>query len=1335
MPELLVDHSTAPSSPVVYGKYQLLELLARGGMAEVFKAKSHGVEGFEKVLVIKRILPELGENPQFVDMFINEAKIAVTLSHANIVQVFDLGRADDAYYIAMEYVAGMDLATLLHRGRRYGKPIPQELAVYVVSELAKALDYAHRRRDAAMRPLHIVHRDVSPQNVLLSWEGEVKLTDFGIAKARTTVADENEVGVLKGKYAYMSPEQALGREVDGRSDLYAVGIVLYETLSGVNPFIAPSAYDTLKRVRDGQVRALEELLPAVPEELAVIVRRAMAYSVEERHSNAGRLYEDLSQFLYASGRRVGAHELSEYLADLRAASESGAVVDSDEHILAAFDEADSQSHAATPVDLPSGRSNARRAFTTGAGRSQAPSVSRPVAERRDVTVLALTQEFDDVFDVGAAERVVERFGGVRLDDGGETSDGRRELVALFGARDPDGRDTEVAARCALRLARGAAGSASDAAIATTTCVAVAAGRILVTLEGEPVLEERFTHLVATARDLAARGDAGRVLATSASEKLLRGRFETASLRHDAFGASILLGERSFAEAYGKFVGRRDELRRIGEVLALANRGRLRFMTITGDGGTGKSRLLHETLRRLKLGQHDVGVHLATCTPHGRHVPLAAVHEMLQVILGADELDSGAVVRGKIARLRELGLSPAELDAVSVLFGVEPSESRGGERPLRAAFVKIAMRLAADRLTVLAWDAAESMDEESQAFLDALLRGAVDSRIAVVLAHRPGFAHPWGESGGHQALSLGPLADDDVARLVGTRLGADEVPFELLRDVTVKSGGNPLYVEEYVKALAEAGAIEVHGAKVVYKRDVAEVEVPKSLRGLVAARVARLGPAQRHILQIAAVVGGRFTAELVARVAGEKLADIGASLQLLERRGIVVHQGASEYAFVNDLMSDVLQDGLTVETRRELSAAVAGATEELYPGRLDELAERLAHHWREAGDRSKAVEYLVRAADRLENEQTLDGAIANLARAIQLVSQIASPDRDRVLSLYRRLGDLAFRGRKLEAGAEHMAAALEVAEGLGRDEYIARFSMMRGRLLVNATRFDEGRRWLERGREVARRIGDRELLRDAALAEAEAAAKNGEQRRAIAFLEEALALSRDTADVPAQIRCLIPKALAHASMGDRASGMRSLDEARALAGARPDRFTECELLKMESLVCYYSRDYHGTIDMGHRAMDLAKEYGFNYEVAANAHNLGEAYLRIGDYKRAFSSLRYSFEVAREHGLVKLQMVNLRVLGFIDATKLGSDEGRQRVLDAIDYAQRHGFVWDIIEGKYMLAVIDQLGGRVDEARRLLAEVLRTSADNGHARYVEDAEQALGALDRGELIPLAG
>src|SRR5579871_6525013 len=172
-----------------FGRYRLLERLGQGGMAEVFKAKSYGVEGFEKILVIKRILPELARSQDFVDMFIHEAKLAVRLSHANIVQVFDLGKApandgSDAYYMAMEYVHGLDLASVLARSRKQQVVLPIQLGVYVASEVAKGLDHAHRRRDEQMRPLGVVHRDVSPQNVLLSYEGEVKVTDFGIAKAR-----------------------------------------------------------------------------------------------------------------------------------------------------------------------------------------------------------------------------------------------------------------------------------------------------------------------------------------------------------------------------------------------------------------------------------------------------------------------------------------------------------------------------------------------------------------------------------------------------------------------------------------------------------------------------------------------------------------------------------------------------------------------------------------------------------------------------------------------------------------------------------------------------------------------------------------------------------------------------------------------------------------------------------------------------------------------------------------------------------------------------------------------------------------------------------------------
>ncbi|MFB6352350.1 MAG: protein kinase, partial [Bradymonadaceae bacterium] len=209
-----------------FGRYELIDQIGTGGMAEVYLAKSVGAEGLEKDLVIKKILPEYAENDRFVDMFISEADIAVGLNHPNIVQIYDFGKVDDDYFLAMEYVDGPDLAGLLEAGRLSDEPMDVGDAIYIGIEVAKGLHYAHQRTDQYGDPLGLVHRDISPQNVLISNDGAVKIVDFGIAKA-TSVA-EQDPDVVKGKYRYMSPEQANGEDLDHRSDLFSLGIVLFE---------------------------------------------------------------------------------------------------------------------------------------------------------------------------------------------------------------------------------------------------------------------------------------------------------------------------------------------------------------------------------------------------------------------------------------------------------------------------------------------------------------------------------------------------------------------------------------------------------------------------------------------------------------------------------------------------------------------------------------------------------------------------------------------------------------------------------------------------------------------------------------------------------------------------------------------------------------------------------------------------------------------------------------------------------------------------------------------------------------------------------------------------
>ncbi len=303
----------AVQRPQPLGKYVLLERIAVGGMAEVFKAKSFGQLGFARFVAIKRILPHLAEDQRFVDMFITEAKVAVQLTHANIAQIIELGREGDAHYIAMEYVGGRDLLSLHHHFRKTKVGLPVPLVAYIGAQVADGLSYAHRKKGEDGEPLDIVHRDISPQNVIVSWNGDVKLIDFGIAKARVRSYQATQAGVLKGKFGYMSPEQIGGAELDHRSDIFALGTVLHELLTRKRLFHGDNDFLTLELVRAAEVAPPSELNPDVPPELDAMVMRALTRERDDRYSDASELAEGLARFVHSLGRPMSGKPLAEWM--------------------------------------------------------------------------------------------------------------------------------------------------------------------------------------------------------------------------------------------------------------------------------------------------------------------------------------------------------------------------------------------------------------------------------------------------------------------------------------------------------------------------------------------------------------------------------------------------------------------------------------------------------------------------------------------------------------------------------------------------------------------------------------------------------------------------------------------------------------------------------------------------------------------------------------------------------------------------------------------------------------------------------------------------------------
>lgn len=293
-----------------FGRYQLVKRIGAGGMAEVFLARHFGAEGLEKVVVIKKIRPEHAEKPRFITMFIDEAKIAVSLNHPNIAQVYEFGRVDRDFFLAMEYVEGQDLGQALSKHKKIQEQLPTAEVVYIGIEIAKALDYAHRKCDKFGHPLGIVHRDVSPQNILLSTDGSVKLLDFGIAKAAGT--QEND-GEIRGKYSYMSPEQARGEDIDHRSDLFSLGAVLWEMLAGSPLFPYTDANDTLARIQKTQVPQEIPGRRDVGPDLLDILLKALSKSPEDRYQDAREFQIALTRSLFQTGTIADSVTLAAHL--------------------------------------------------------------------------------------------------------------------------------------------------------------------------------------------------------------------------------------------------------------------------------------------------------------------------------------------------------------------------------------------------------------------------------------------------------------------------------------------------------------------------------------------------------------------------------------------------------------------------------------------------------------------------------------------------------------------------------------------------------------------------------------------------------------------------------------------------------------------------------------------------------------------------------------------------------------------------------------------------------------------------------------------------------------
>ncbi|WP_263452076.1 serine/threonine protein kinase [Hyalangium gracile] len=298
--------------PLPFGDYLLLDRVGVGGMAEIWRAKMFGAEGLGRLVALKRILPHFADDEEFISMFLDEGRIGLQLLHSNLAQAFELGQIGPYPFLSQEYVPGKSLGELFEHFQQASRPMPLPMACYCISRMCSGLDYAHRKTDGHGRELNIVHRGLSLDDVLISFDGEVKVIDFGIAKAAGRVT-QTQPGILKGKIGYMSPEQIDGLALDRRSDVFAIGVCLYELLSGQRPFVGDSDLATMELTRKAQATPPSVHNPYIPRALDSIVLKALTREVKGRYAYASELEEELQRFLIHRDADFDQEDLARYM--------------------------------------------------------------------------------------------------------------------------------------------------------------------------------------------------------------------------------------------------------------------------------------------------------------------------------------------------------------------------------------------------------------------------------------------------------------------------------------------------------------------------------------------------------------------------------------------------------------------------------------------------------------------------------------------------------------------------------------------------------------------------------------------------------------------------------------------------------------------------------------------------------------------------------------------------------------------------------------------------------------------------------------------------------------
>jgi serine/threonine protein kinase/tetratricopeptide (TPR) repeat protein len=1256
--------------------FEVIRRLGAGGMAEVFLAKKRGAEGTFKLLVLKRILPAYGSSRRFRTMFAEEAQLATRLNHPNIVQVYDFqDYGDEGQLLSMEYVEGPDLRKLMRAGQAKGQRVPPYVSAYVISEIAKGLHYAHERKDEAGKPIDIVHRDVSPQNMLLSFDGAVKIADFGIASANLF---REEPGVLKGKTAYMSPEQARGERVTRRTDIYSLGVVFHELLTGRALHGSAEGADLLEAVRAGRVEPPSTFVRELPADLEEIVMKMLARDPSERFQTAREVASAISRVLLTRQQLIDSHVLESVLAELVPREHTSPGVPLPEPIPGLHIGPDASEHAPSSFSLAgpgSVGSEAQQNEATGPGLTQGGLRERAGREVRHVAVVTLCihglAELTAASSPGQAAHALDRLKSTleeiafrrgahfawadmhgdlpfaRAVVGLMANPARAPLDAIWLAIDVHevirgtSEDLPLPLRASIGIVRGIATGQREKAGHLVQHELAEPANHLADLLGEhapPGVSWVAGGLYRLVRRDFVWGDAPTIKIPGAEERNLPLDMRIYSLLRPHTREEKLL---EMASASSDLIGRDAELADLhaayyGVVGSGLSTGQVAARVISGEMGIGKTALLTAFLNELPP---DARILRAECSPALSEVPFATVSEWVRELTGtrSDQPieEARALISEALSELSggedgpEIIERMAELATGRVRSAVDEADVARSRQLVSLGLRRFFARAALEAPLVIALDGLQWADRPSRELVMEFLKRPEPLPILVLLLVRPD-ERVLPELEDLVRIELKGLSAEHQLRLLQARFGVIDGVRTVCADLLPRAGGNPFFLLEMVDALLERGRFEIHeregggGQELVSVERPGEVALPlpSTLEQLIADRLNELPIEEQAIIEWLAVAGGPLANEDLTALEGPDTED---SVMRLCARGLCEQKGELtdvRHPLTRDVAYRALERRRRVRMHRKLGEYL-GHT----PLGKGLTAAIVARHLARGNAREEAAGFFLEAADAARSSYQTQLAKRCYRRVIALL-----PDEDpKLIEAYEALEAISRNQGRWQERRSHLTELRRLAKLSGKAFWAATALLRTALFELDAGQLSRALSSVQRGEQMSKSSGSAVLHVGALTLMAEILHEIGDMQGALAAVDRALeASNHDSAPARLRAEALRLRGTLLRRVGRVHEAVECQAEAIAVFRRVGARRLEARAKNSLAYALLVLGRFEDGIALALDAIRIDLSIGGRFQIARTLSTIGACYANLGDVPRGLAYLRRAREAHERYG---------------------------------------------------------------------------------------------------------